>query len=128
MLQKLSPQSGVPAYQQIVSQIKHAIELGQIEAGEPLPSIRQLAETIRVNPNTVIRAFRELEHEGVVEIRRGSGVFVTGRGVRRLSKSRVLDGHPVMRQAVEALRRMELSDEIIRRIFEAEVTRQGVPQ
>ena len=66
MFQKLNPQSGVPAYQQIVGQIKHAIELGQLKAGDALPSIRQFAETVLVNPNTIVRAFRELENEGVV--------------------------------------------------------------
>jgi GntR family transcriptional regulator len=124
MFQKLNPQSGVPAYQQIVGQIKHAIELGQLKAGDALPSIRQFAETVLVNPNTIVRAFRELENEGVVEIRHGSGVYITNTGARRLGKSRVHDGHPVMQQAVEALMDMGLSQERIRRIFEAELARQ----
>lgn len=124
MFQKPNPHSGIPAYQQISSQIKHAIELGQIKRGEALPSIRQMAETILVNPNTIIRAFRELEHEGIVEIRHGSGVYVTSSGARMLERSNVQEGHPVMQQAVETLRRMGLGEERIRRIFEAELARQ----
>ena len=124
MFQKPSLNSGIPAYQQISSQIKHAIELGQIKAGEALPSIRQMAEDILVNPNTIIRAFRELEYEGIVEIRHGSGVYVTSSGARRLERSIVQDGHAVMQQAVDTLRRMNLGEERIRRLFEAELSRQ----
>ncbi len=67
---------GVPIYQQIVDQIQYRIFSGQLRAGDELPTIRGLAESLRVNPNTVARAYRELEHEGLVEKRRTTGTFV----------------------------------------------------
>ena len=67
---------GVPIYQQIVDQIQCRIISGQLRSGDELPTIRGLAESLRVNPNTVARAYRELEHEGLVEKRRTTGTFV----------------------------------------------------
>ncbi len=67
---------GPPIYQQIVDQIRFRIISGQWSAGDELPTIRGLAETLRVNPNTVARAYRELEHESLIEKRRTTGTFV----------------------------------------------------
>ena len=66
----------VPIYQQIVDQIQFRIMSGQLRAGDELPTIRGLAENLRINPNTVARAYRELENEGLVEKRRTTGTFV----------------------------------------------------
>src|SRR5437660_860733 len=68
---------GVPIYLQLMEQVKHAVETGAIRAGEQLPGIRPLAEELVINPNTVAKAYRELEHEGVIELRHGAGAFVT---------------------------------------------------
>ena len=67
---------GPPIYQQIVEQIQFRIMSGQLSVGDELPAIRSLAERLRVNPNTVARAYRELEHDGLVEKRRTTGTFV----------------------------------------------------
>ncbi len=67
---------GPPIYQQIVEQIRFRIVSGQLRGGDELPTIRGLAESLRVNPNTVARAYRELEHESLVEKRRTTGTFV----------------------------------------------------
>jgi GntR family transcriptional regulator len=67
---------GVPIYQQIVTQIRFRIVSGQLQAGDELPTIRGLAESLSVNPNTVARAYRELEHEKLIEKRRTTGTFV----------------------------------------------------
>ena len=64
--------SGVPIYKQLMEQIKHAVETGAIRGGEQLPTIRKIAEELTMNPNTVARAYRELEHEGLIEVRHGS--------------------------------------------------------
>ena len=70
-------QSGTqPIYQQIVDQIRFRILSSQLRAGDELPTIRGLAESLKVNPNTIARAYRELEHEGLVEKRRTTGTFV----------------------------------------------------
>ncbi|QDV46603.1 HTH-type transcriptional repressor YtrA [Stieleria neptunia] len=65
-----------PIYQQIVEQIRFRILSSQLKAGDELPTIRGLAESLKVNPNTIARAYRELEHEGLVEKRRTTGTFV----------------------------------------------------
>lgn len=67
---------GIPIYQQIVDQIQYRIMSGQLRTGDELPTIRGLAEELRINPNTVARAYRELEHQGLVEKRRTTGTFV----------------------------------------------------
>src|SRR3954466_10013258 len=69
MVLRLNPASGIPLYVQLIEQVKHAIETGAIRAGEQLPSVRQMAEDLLINPNTVVRAYRELEHEEIIELR-----------------------------------------------------------
>ena len=81
----ISPNDGVPIYQQIVNQVKYLTASGRLAAGEQLPPVRKLAEQILVNPNTVARAYRELESAGILTTRRGSGVFVAD-GVSPLSR------------------------------------------
>ena len=79
MLLKPNPSSGVPIYLQLMEQVKHGIETGALRPGEQLPGIRPLAEELVINPNTVAKAYRELEHEGIVEGRQGVGTFVCRR-------------------------------------------------
>jgi GntR family transcriptional regulator len=85
--------SGVPFYRQIIEQIKFAIARGELEPGDRLPTVRQLAVELSINPNTVIRAYRELEIEGVLDTHQGSGTFVGHEKpeVDRLEKQRMLD-------------------------------------
>ena len=80
MLLKIHFQDATPPYLQIVEQISRAVASGHLPTGEALPSIRRLAEKLQVNRNTVDKAYRELEHRGVVEIRRGKGAFVLDAG------------------------------------------------
>ena len=76
----ISPNDGVPIYQQIVNQVKYLLASGRLSAGEELPPIRVLAEKLVVNPNTVARAYRELETAGLVEKRRTAGTYVSDAG------------------------------------------------
>ena len=76
----ISPQDGVPIYLQIVNQVKYLVASGRLAPGEEMPAIRVLAERLVVNPNTVARAYRELEVAGVVEKRRTAGTYVSGVG------------------------------------------------
>ena len=76
----LSRQDGVPTYLQIVNQIKHLVASGRLQAGEELPPIRVLAEQLVINPNTVARAYRELETAGVVTKKSTTGTYVSGAG------------------------------------------------
>jgi GntR family transcriptional regulator len=72
------PADGVPIYLQVVNQVKYLVSSGRLGAGEELPPIRALAEQLLINPNTVARAYRELERAGVVEKRRTTGTYVSG--------------------------------------------------
>jgi GntR family transcriptional regulator len=76
----ISPHDGVPIYLQIVNQVKYLVAAGRLEPGAELPAIRVLAEELTVNPNTVARAYRELEMTGVVEKRRTAGTYVSAAG------------------------------------------------
>lgn len=73
---KLDLKSGVPFYRQIIDQVKSAIATGLVEPGDRLPTVRQLAVDLSINPNTVARAYTELELTGLVETQMGSGTFV----------------------------------------------------
>jgi GntR family transcriptional regulator len=73
----ISPHDGVPIYLQIVNQVKYLVASGRLAAGEELPAIRTLAEQLVINPNTVARAYRELETAGVVTKRRTAGTYVS---------------------------------------------------
>ena len=76
----IAPNDGVPIYLQIVNQVKYLVASGRLSPGEELPPIRVLAEQLLVNPNTVARAYRELETVGVVTKRRTAGTYVSQRG------------------------------------------------
>ena len=102
-----------------MEQVKHAIETGALRAGEQLPGIRPLAEELVINPNTVAKAYRELEHEGVIELRHGAGAFVSSNAKSRKFSDKVRLAQPIVSGAVEKLRARGLSDEEIRRLFEA---------
>src|SRR5215472_2267905 len=121
MLLRPNPSLGVPIYLQLMEQVKHAIETGTLRPGEQLPGIRPLAEELVINPNTVAKAYRELEHEGVIELRHGAGAFVSGnpRSWKKADKLRA--AQRVVETAIEQLRVRGLSDEEIRRLFEAEL-------
>jgi GntR family transcriptional regulator len=76
MLIAIDPNDSRPIYVQIVDEVRRALVLGTLAVDDPLPSVRQLAGDLRINPNTVSQAYRELEREGVVEVRRGQGTFI----------------------------------------------------
>jgi GntR family transcriptional regulator len=117
-----NPASGVPVYLQLIEQVKHAIDMGALSPGDQLPAIRRVAEDLVINPNTVAKAYRELEHEGVIELRQGTGAFVSENG-RAGRVARVKIAQPVLQSAVERLTAAGLTPEEIRRLFEAELLR-----
>jgi GntR family transcriptional regulator len=116
---RLNQSSGIPLYLQLMEQVKHAVETGALREGDQLPTIRRVAEDLVMNPNTVVRAYRELEHEGVLELKHGSGAFIKesaeGRG-RLIRKAQA-----VMESAVERLLLLGLTEDELRRAFENEL-------
>ena len=104
-----------------MEQVKHGIETGALRPGEQLPGIRPLAEELVINPNTVAKAYRELEHAGVIELRQGAGAFVSGNaGAKKLTDT-IRAGQAVVADAIEKLRARGVTNEEIRRLFEAEL-------
>ena len=95
----ISEADGVPIYLQIINQIKYLVASGRLSAGEELPPIRVLAEKLLVNPNTVVRAYRELELAGVVVKRRTSGTYVSDAGSRLARRDRL----KIIVQRIDAL-------------------------
>ena len=96
---RITEQDGVPIYLQIVNQVKFLIASGRLSPSEEMPPIRVLAETLTVNPNTVARAYRELEAEGIVTKKRTSGTFVSDSGPR-LSRSECIK---ILTERIDAL-------------------------
>ena len=113
--------SGIPVYMQIMHHVQGAVAAGRLKEGDQLPTIRALREKLDVNPNTVAKAYRELEHEGVIELRHGAGAFVSqaAASVRMTDKLRA--AQTVVGAAVDQLRARGVTDEEIRRLFEAEL-------
>jgi GntR family transcriptional regulator len=123
MLFRPNPSSGVPIYLQLMEQVKHAVETGALRPGEQLPGIRPLAEELVINPNTVAKAYRELEHDGVLELRHGAGAFVTGAAREKKLTDRLRAGQAIVAAAVDKLRSRGVTEAEIRRLFEAELSK-----
>jgi GntR family transcriptional regulator len=123
MLFKPNPSSGVPIYLQLMEQVKHAVATGALRGGEQLPGIRRVAEDLVMNPNTVAKAYRELEHEGVIELRHGAGAFIAERRQPRQEANQTAKALPVIRQAIGQLDRLGLDEDEMRRLFDGELVR-----
>lgn len=121
MLFKLNPTAGQPLYLQLMQQIRHAVENGALQQGDQLPGIRTLAEDLVVSPTTVAKAYSELEHEGLLELRQGAGAFISVRRRGLSQMQRVHEASRQVRQLVSELREAGLREDAIRRIFEAEL-------
>jgi GntR family transcriptional regulator len=108
---RLDRKSGVPAYRQVVDQVRQALRLGILRPGDQLPTVRDVVKQIAINPNTVHRAYRDLEAQGLTEGRPGSGTFI------RRSLSKVPDQQPQLQRQLEKWMRMAraagLGDEAI---------------
>jgi GntR family transcriptional regulator len=87
----VDPHSGVPIYLQLIAVVKRSVALGVLVPGEQLPTVKQLATTLTVNPNTVARSYRELERDGVIETSPGRGSFVRSNGSGSISNKAVSD-------------------------------------
>lgn len=125
----ISTGDGVPLYLQIATQVKHMVASGRLAPGDEIPPIRVLAQQLLVTPNTVVRAYLELEREGVVQKRHGSGTYISESGSPLARKARL----KIISERIDALL-MEAShlqvepEELIRLIKErSQSTNQGKP-
>jgi GntR family transcriptional regulator len=122
MIITIHPDGPVAIYEQIVTQVIYGVAAGMLEAGTLIPSVRELAQQLRVNPNTVARAFQELENDGVVTARRGRGMEVTERAPAACKARRQEIVRARIRQALREAVASVLSPEEIRRLVDEELT------
>jgi GntR family transcriptional regulator len=118
----LDPDSNVPIYIQIEDSITSMIAAGQLQPGEQLPTIRELAAKIRVNLNTVARAYFELDKEGVISTQRGKGTFVSGvPDQNQIERTRIKLLHSIVESALEEASGLGYSPGEIRQVFQEEM-------
>jgi DNA-binding transcriptional regulator YhcF (GntR family) len=111
---QIDPRSPTPLYAQIATRLRLAIAAGELLAGASLPSVRQLAARLRVNPATVVQAYRDLETEGFVEMRQGAGTYVRDIESQRRAGERAEQAVALVRRMVTDAGRMGLSiDEVV---------------
>jgi GntR family transcriptional regulator len=114
----IATNDGVPIYLQIVNQIKYAVASGRLATGDELPPIRVLAERLIINPNTVARAYRELETAGIVEKRRTAGTYVSDQGSPLARRERM----KILSQRIDALlaeaRQMDVGQDELMKLIE----------
>jgi GntR family transcriptional regulator len=112
----LDTRSGVAPYQQVVQQVRHALRLGLLEVGDQLPTVKEAVAALAINPNTVLKAYKELEHLGLVAARPGVGTFVT-----KTLRDGSLAAHVPLRQDLKRwlskARRAGLDEESIEALF-----------
>jgi GntR family transcriptional regulator len=112
---KLDLRSGVPVYRQIIDQVLGGISAGSLKAGDQLPTVRQLAVDLAINPNTVVRAYRELEIRGVLATQQGTGTFITDKqpeknDLERQRRIAQLVGELLAKAGAEGITLQELLD------------------
>lgn len=120
----VDPGSGVPLYLQLIEQVKRAVALGTLGAGEQLPTVKALALDLTVNPNTVARAYRELERDKVIETSPGRGSFVRSEDGAADVRRAIEDvGASVLANAVREARSLGLERDTVRTLFERALER-----
>ena len=118
---RLDPARAEPLYAQIRAQIKYLLASGGLRAHDELPSVRSLAETYLINPNTVVRAYTELEREGLVYKKRGTGTFVSAEASHMAHEERDRIVGERLRDAIEEGRALGLREDELRAAFESQL-------
>ncbi len=117
---QIDPHSGIPVYRQMMDQVKYYVASGTLRPGDQLPSIRELAQGLTVNPTTVVKAYTELEHEEVIEMRHGKGAFITEGAARLSDREREKALRRLARQLAVEARQMGASPEVVLRVLNEE--------
>ena len=121
MFEQIDPRSPTPLYAQIADRIKGAVAAGDLKAAQALPSVRQLAARLRVNPATVVQAYRELESDGFVEMRQGAGTFVKDLASERRARERASQALKLVRELVTDAGRLGISTDELRAAISREL-------
>ena len=117
----LHPSAGSPLYLQLMQQIRHAVETGVLKHGDVLPGIRSLAQELVVSHNTVAKAYSELQHEGLLDLRHGSGAYISTKRNTKSRAEKVRLAQERVRGLIESLQEEGLTEEEIHRLFEGEL-------
>jgi GntR family transcriptional regulator len=128
MLVTLDTRDGRPLYLQIMDEVRRAISIGTLRPEEPLPSVRELAAELVVNPRTVSQAYQELEREGVVYVRRGQGTFVSPAARREGAGRRGVAREVAKRALLEARRHYMTAEELVTTIQEIAAEEAQTPE
>lgn len=115
---RIDKRSGLPAYRQLVDQVREALQLGLLQPGDQLPPVREVVNQIAINPNTVHRAYRELEHLGLTEGRTGQGTFIQ-RSLTSVDPKQRAALQKQLAGWIERGRRSGLGDEELQALFSA---------
>ena len=119
----INPSNGVPIYEQIVRHVKFAVANGALQVGEHVPSVREAASQLVVNPNTVARAYRELQAEGILVPIRGTGLAITPEAPKRCRSDRLDLIRERLHSVLAEARMHEITADEIRQLVEAELAR-----
>ncbi len=117
----VDPSSGVPIYMQIISQVKRATASGLLKTGEQMPSVRELAMELTVNPNTIAKAYQELERDGVIKTVRGVGTFVAEKEVKIVHEERVKTLAAAIDKVLVEAHHLGLSDDEVRSLLDERI-------
>jgi GntR family transcriptional regulator len=123
MFDNIDSRSPTPLYAQIASRVRVAIASGDLATGEALPSVRSLASQLRVNPATVVQAYRDLESEGLVTTRHGAGTFVQEVGAERRSRARAAEARRLVRDLVARAGGLGITTAELRKAIDEEMKR-----
>jgi len=121
VFEQIDPRSATPLYAQIAGRLRVAVAAGELRPGEPLPSVRQLASKLRVNPATVVQAYRDLETEGFVEMRQGAGTFVKEVVPERRATERSKQAIDLVRGMIAEAARLGLTTRELQQAIEQEL-------
>lgn len=120
MWSEIDPRSPTPLYEQIAARVRVAVAAGDLEPGDALPSVRALARDLRVNPATVVQAYRDLAADGFVEMRHGQGTFVQEVSAYMRDEERATRAQQLVRKLLEDAARLGIGMEELTRAFNAE--------
>lgn len=117
----VDPSSGVPIYLQIVNQVKRATASGLLREGDQMPSVRELAMELTVNPNTVAKSYQELERDGIIKTVRGIGTFIAQKEVKIIREERVKVLQAAIDKVIVEAHHLGFSDDEVREFFEIRI-------
>jgi DNA-binding transcriptional regulator YhcF (GntR family) len=125
MFERIDPRSPTPIYAQIAERVRVAVAAGELTKGDGLPSVRALATRLRVNPATVVQAYRELEQEKLVEMRQGAGTFILEMSTDSRARERTAAAKRLVRGLMEEAARLGIQKDDIKKALNGELNEGG---